>query len=409
MASRESIADLFTKCSEFTAPRQAREEGWYPYFRPIEATHGTRVHIQGRELIMAGSNNYQGLAYDERLRIAAKRAIDQHGTSCSGSRFMNGSLNLHEELETRLAAFTGKEAALVFTTGYQANLGAISALLDRDTHIVSDKLNHASIMDGIFLATGMNHDVNLHRYKHNDMEHLEHVLAELPEDEARLIVTDGVFSMEGDIVRLPELMEIARRYGARVYLDEAHAVGVIGHGGRGTVEYWVDNGAECSPDLVMCTFSKSFGSIGGFVAGDDVVIDYIRHHARSLIFSASMPPAQIGAAIEALRIMEEEPWRAKRLQEIGRKMIDGFRSLGFDVGTTETPIVPIVIGDNQKTFLFWKALFERGIYVNPVISPAVPPNRALLRTSYMAIHTDEELDRVLEIAGEEGRRLELIS
>ncbi|MCX7655044.1 MAG: pyridoxal phosphate-dependent aminotransferase family protein [Treponemataceae bacterium] len=402
MGTRE---DLFKKCYAFTAAEEARKEGWYPYFRPIEANRGNKVIIEGREMIMAGSNNYLGLAFDERVREAAIKAVEKYGTSCSGSRFMNGTLALHEELEWRLARFVGKEAALTFTTGYQTNLGSISALIGRGDHVVTDKFDHASIMDGIFLSTGLNKHINLHRFKHNDIEDLQKVLERIPPGEPILIVLDGVFSMEGDIARLPEIRRIADQFDARIYLDEAHAIGVIGATGRGTVEHY---GNVAQADLIMCTFSKSFGSIGGFVAGDAAVIDYIRHFARPLIFSASMPPANIAAAAKALEIIEAEPERIHRLQSIAQKMLRGFKELGFDIGTAETPIVPLHIKDNQKTFLFWKALYEAGIYVNPVIAPAVPPNGALIRTSYMAIHTDEELDTILEVSARAGKQLGII-
>lgn len=294
---------------------------------------------------MAGSNNYLGLASDSRMIEASIKAARDYGTSCSGSRFMNGTLTLHEELEERLAAFVGKEDALCFTTGYQTNLGAISTMVGRGDHIITDKFNHASIMDGIFLTSGINKSVEIHRYRHNNFEDLEKILKSIPEESAKLIVTDGVFSMEGDIVNLPEMKKLAEKYGAGLYLDEAHALGVLGKTGRGTMEHFGDTGLA---DLVMCTFSKSFGSIGGFVAGDSKVIDYIKHFARPLIFSASMPPANLAAASTALDIIEEEPERIQRLQEIGRKMVKGFSDLGFDTGTSVTPIVPLVIGDNEK-------------------------------------------------------------
>lgn len=398
-------ADIFQKCYDFREAADAREHGIYPYFRPIEEYRGGRVVAEGREMIMAGSNNYLGLSLDPRVREAAQAAIDGYGASCSGSRFMNGTLNIHEELEERLADFVGKESALCFTTGYQTNLGAISALVGRGEHVITDKLNHASIMDGIFLTQGMNNNVGVHRYKHNNMQQLQAILEDIPEDEPKLIVTDGVFSMEGDIAKLPSLRELADRYGARIYLDEAHSIGVAGDTGRGTLEHYND------PDLAeiaMCTFSKSFGSIGGFVAGPHEVIDYIQHFARSLIFSASMPPANIAAVMKSLEIIENEPERVTRLQEIGRKMIDGFSRIGYDVGTSETAVVPLIIGNNEKTFALWQFLYEKGVYVNPVISPAVPPNRSLLRTSYMAIHQDEDLDTILEIAEEGGRKLNII-
>ena len=402
---REAQPAIFDKCTGFVEADNARQSGLYPFFRPIETNKGTKVIIEGRELIMAGSNNYLGLANDPRVCEAAIDAIRKYGTSCSGSRFMNGTLSYHEELETRLAGFTNKESALCFTTGYQTNLGAISALVGRDEHVLTDKYNHASIVDGILLSTGLNRRILVHRYKHNNLAEVESILKKIPDNEPKLIVTDGVFSMEGDIVKLPELRALADTYGAGLYLDEAHAMGVIGDTGHGTEEHYGDTALA---DVVMCTFSKSFGSIGGFVAGEEGVIDYIKHFARSLIFSASMPPANIAAVMKSMDIIESEPDRVRRLQEIGRKMVKGFKSLGFNVGTAETPIVPLVIGDNDKTFLFWKTLFEKGVYVNPVISPAVPPNRALIRTSYMAIHTDSELDLILSISGEVGKQLGII-
>jgi len=398
-------ADILQKCFDFKDADDARERGLYPFFRPIEGYTGARVISEGRELIMAGSNNYLGLSLDPRVREAALEAVKTYGTSCSGSRFMNGTLKLHEELEERLAVFIGKEAALCFTTGYQTNLGAISALVGKGEHVITDKLNHASIMDGIFLTSGMNREVQVHRFKHNSMEQLEKVLAGIPGDEPKLLVTDGVFSMEGDIAMLPELRKLADTYGARIYLDEAHAIGVIGDTGRGTTEHHSDTDLA---DIVMCTFSKSFGSIGGFVAGEADVIDYIKHFARPLIFSASMPPANVAAAMKALEIIQEEPERVQRLQEIGRRMREGFKSLGFDIGTSETPVVPLIIRNNEKTFLFWKYLYENGVYVNPVISPAVPPNRALIRTSYMAIHEDDDLDRILELSHKGGKQFGII-
>lgn len=401
----ENHQDLFKKCFDFTQAEEARQGGWYPYFRPIEANRGNRVIIQGREMIMAGSNNYLGLAYDERVREAAIKAVEKYGSSCSGSRFMNGTLLLHEELEAKLAAFTGQEAALTFTTGYQTNLGAISALLSRTDHVVTDKFDHASIMDGIFLSTGINKGLNLHRFKHNDMADLRKTLDKIPSTGGILIVVDGVFSMEGDITPLPELRKIADEYHARIYLDEAHAIGVLGDHGKGTVEHFHN---QAQADIIMCTFSKAFASIGGFVAGSARVIDYIKHFARPLIFSASMPPANLAAAMKALEIIEQEPQRVQRLQRIAQKMVQGFKDLGFNIGTAETPIVPLHIGDNDKTFLFWKSLFERGVYVNPVIAPAVPPNGALIRTSYMAVHSDEELDTILQISKEEGQKLGII-
>ncbi len=404
--NRKDKASIFDKCYAFTAAAEARATGLYPFFKPIGRSEGTKVYIDGREMLMLGSNNYLGLANDPRMKEAAEQAAERYGTSCSGSRFMNGTLDLHEELEHKLAGFVGKESALCFTTGYQTNLGSLFAMLNRGDHVIVDKYDHASIMDGIFLAEGTKKQVNLHRFKHNNMDDLEKVLGSIPLDEPKLIVVDGVFSMEGDIAKLPAIRKLADTYRAGIYLDEAHALGVVGKNGRGTCEHFGDDPSLC--DLLMCTFSKSFGSIGGFIAGEEQVIDYIKHFARPLIFSASMPPANIAATMKALDIIRTEPERVHRLQHNATRLIEGFKSLGFDTGTSETPIVPLLIGDNDKTFLLWKQLFERGVYVNPVISPAVPPQRALLRTSCMAIHSDDELDEALRIIGEEARKLGII-
>ena len=320
----DDVTGIFQKCYDFTEAMEAREVGIYPYFKPIEGSRGSKVIIEGRELVMAGSNNYLGLALDPEVREAGIKAIKEYGTSCSGSRFMNGTLNLHEELEERLADFTGKQAALCFTTGYQTNLGSISALVGRGEHVITDKFNHASIMDGIFLALGLNRKVNIHRFKHNNLEDLERKLSCIPLEESKLIVTDGVFSMDGDIVKLPEMRALADKYRVGIYLDEAHAIGVIGKTGRGTSEYYGNGNLA---DVIMCTFSKAFGSIGGFIAGEERVIDYIKHVSRPLLFSASMPPANIAAVIAALDIIEREPQRVLRLQQIARKMIKGFLRL----------------------------------------------------------------------------------
>ncbi len=398
--------DIFEKCYGFKEAQIAREGGYYPYFIPIEENRGSKVRMNGREVIMIGSNNYLGLAQDPRVQEAAKKAIEQYGTTCSGSRLINGTFALHEELEHRLARFVKRETALCFTTGYLTNLGSISALLGGKDHILSDRYNHASIVDGIMLSTGLSGgSIKMHRYHHNNPEHLEKVLSGLPEDEGKMIITDGVFSMEGDIVKLPEVKRITEKYKARLYLDEAHALGVVGDTGRGTEEH---HGSGGQADLLMGTFSKSFGAIGGFVAGDEVVIDYIKHFARPLIFTASMPPPMIASVMATLEIIENEPEHTRRLQHIAAKMIREFKTLGFDVGVSETAIIPLVIGDNEKTFNFWKVLFENGVYANPVVSPAVPPGRSIIRTSYMAVHKDEELDQVLEICKKAGKQVGII-
>lgn len=394
--------DIFEKIARderLTRAREAKERGLYPYFVPLDGTEGTEVTVEGRSVLMIGSNNYLGLTVDPRVRQAAKRAVDEYGTSCTGSRYLNGTLKLHQELEARLAAFVGKEAALVFSTGMQANLGAISALVGPGDYVILDKENHASIVDGVLLSQG-----TMKRYRHNDMRHLERVLASIPEDAGKLVVVDGVFSMGGDIAPLNEIVPICKAYGARLYVDDAHSLGVLG-GGRGTAAHF---GLQDDVDMVMGTFSKSFASIGGFVAGSADVMSYIQHHARSLIFSASLPAPNVMTVMTALEIMETEPQHVKRLWENGDYMLNCLNQLGFDTGQTQTPIIPIVIGQDGPTFLTWKLLFERGLYTNPVVTPAVPPGQSMLRTSYMATHTREHLNRALSILAQTGRQLGLI-
>lgn len=390
--------DLFDKCRDFTLARQAQAFGIYPYFIPLTDSEGTEVTIGDHHLIMVGSNNYLGLTMHPQVRQAAIEATQRYGTGCTGSRFLNGTLELHLELERRLAEFVGAEAALVFSTGYQTNVGTISALVGRGDFIVTDKDDHASIVDGCRLAFG-----EMRRFRHNDMAHLERVLAGLPEEAGKLVVVDGVFSMGGDIAPLPEIVSLCQKHGARLMVDDAHAMGVLG-GGRGTAAHF---GLTDQVDLTMGTFSKSFASLGGFIAGSANAVHYIQHHARSLIFSASMPPANTAAALAALEVMQEEPERIARVNEIGEHIRAGLRQLGFNVGDSETPIVPIIIGDDMSTFQAWKMLYDAGVYTNPVISPAVPSGSALLRTSYMATHTDEQLDRVLAAFAEVDQILEL--
>jgi 8-amino-7-oxononanoate synthase len=392
--------DIFEKCGGFTAAKEAMASGLYPYFIPMTESEGTEAVFRGHRLIMCGSNNYLGLTTDPRVRQAAIDAIQRFGTSCTGSRFLNGTLELHEQLEHELAEFIGKPAALVFSTGMQANLGAISALVGRSDVVVLDKDDHASIVDGARLGWG-----EVKRFRHNNMADLERVLAGVPRSAGRLVVVDGLYSMGGDIVPLPDLLPVCKKYGARLMIDDAHAVGVLGRG-RGTAAHF---GLTGEVDLIMSTFSKSFASLGGFVAGDETVIHYIKHHARSLIFSASIPPANAAAALASLRIMREEPEHVERLTQIATKMSEGYRQLGFNIGNSTTPIIPIIIGEDDKVLLFWKALFDNGIFVNPVVSPAVPQGMALLRTSYMATHTDDQLDRVLEVFGRVGREMGIIS
>lgn len=391
--------DIFEKCYRYSVVKDAKEAGIYPYFIPLDEHEGTEVTYQGRHVIMCGSNNYLGLTTHPKVRQAAIDAIKHYGTSCTGSRFLNGNMSLHEHLEAELADWVGKEDSLVFSTGMQVNLGTISALVGRGEIVILDKENHASIVDGAFLSSG-----KIERYRHNDMAHLERVLESLPQDQGKLLVVDGLFSMEGDIAPLPELVPLCKAYGIRLMVDDAHAMGVLG-GGRGTAAHF---NMTDDVDLIMSTFSKSFASLGGFIAGDADVVDYIKHKARSLIFSASIPPSNTAAALAALEVMREEPERVTRVNEIADKMRVEYQRLGFDTGDSVTPIIPIIIGDNDLTFLTWKLLFENGVFVNAVISPAVSAGRQLLRTSYMATHTDEQLERVLEIFERVGKELGLI-
>ena len=397
--------DIFEKCREFRKAEDYKERGIYPYFFPISENHGPRVVMEGREIIMIGSNNYLGLTKDPRVQEAAKKAIERFGTSCSGSRFLNGTYEMHVELEARLAKFVRKEAALMFSTGYQTNLGAISTLLDRNAVVITDKTNHACIFDGIFLAKGASMGVAMKRYKHNDMDDLERVISVVNPELPKLIISDGVFSMEGDIVGLNRLTEIAQKYNARIYIDDAHGMGVLGKTGRGTLEHF---DAFDKVDLVTTTFSKSFASLGGFIAGKQEVINYIKHFSRALIFSAAIPPANTASVLKALEIIESEPERVHRLQQTGQKMRREFQAIGFDIGDSETPIIPILVRDYDKTFAFWKTLFEAGIYTNAVVSPAVPADRSLLRTSYMATHTDNDLDQVLDTFKKIGKQMGII-
>lgn len=388
--------DLFEKCRRFTRAQELMEAGIYPYFRAI-AEHGcTKATIQGRQVIMIGSNNYLGLTHDPRVIEAASAATRRFGTSCTGSRFLNGTIELHEELESRLARFMKMEAAAVFSTGFMVNLGVISSLVGKNDVIFCDRENHASIIDGCRLAFG-----ETKKFRHGDLAELERLLALCPEDAGKLVVVDGVFSMNGTITDLPAVVNLARRYGARVMVDDAHGVGVLGAGGRGTLEHFGLLGdATPSVDLVMGTFSKSLASIGGFIAGSEEVVHFIKHNARALIFSASPTPANTAAALAALDIIETEPWRIQNLNRIVNRVRTNFNELGYDTMGTETPIVPVLVGSDEDTFGFWKMLDERGIFANPVVSPGTPPGKGLIRTSYMATHQDDEIDRVLEVFSE---------
>ncbi len=366
----------------------------------MSESEGTEAVFHGHRLIMCGSNNYLGLTTDPRVHRAAIEAIERFGTSCTGSRFLNGTLELHEQLERELADWVGKEAALVFSTGMQTNLGVISGLVGRGDVIILDKDDHASLVDGARLAWG-----ETRRFRHSDMEDLERVLKGIPKEKGKLVVVDGLYSMGGDLAPLPEIAALCQKYGARLMVDDAHGLGVMG-GGRGTS---VELGVTDKVDLIMSTFSKSFASLGGFIAGSEPVVHYIKHHARSLIFSASIPAANAAAALAALKIMREEPERVQRLKAIGERMRRELRGMGYNIGHSVSPIIPIIIGGNDRVLLTWRSLFDAGVFVNPVLSPAVPEGMELLRTSYMASHTDPQIDRVLEVYCDVGKAVGLIS
>ncbi|NOZ79319.1 MAG: pyridoxal phosphate-dependent aminotransferase family protein [Acidobacteria bacterium] len=393
--------DVFQKCFDFGAANEIRAIGLYPYFRVISSAQDPVVMIDGHELVMLGSNNYLGLTNHPEVKEAAVQAVREYGSGAAGSRFLNGTLKIHVELEETLAEFTGREAALVFSTGFQVNLGTISCLLDRRDLVFLDALDHACIIDGARLGFG-----RTVKYKHNDMKDLEERLAAANETKGKLIVTDGVFSMEGDLADLPGLIALKEKYGARLMVDDAHAVGVFGAHGRGTAEHF---GVEGRVDLMMGTFSKSLAAVGGYIAGDATVIDFIKHSARSLIFSASPPPASVASVLKAIEILQREPERRERLWENTAYMKREFTNLGFDTGNSDSPVIPLVVGEDMTAFQMTKRLQEEGVFANPVVSPAVPPGRAMMRTSYMATHTREHLDRSLEAFAKVGREMGVIS
>jgi 8-amino-7-oxononanoate synthase len=391
--------DLFEKCYQFTDARTVQELGIYPFFVPLRQSEGSEAYVGDHRIIMCGANNYLGLTTHPRVRQAAIDAIHEFGTSCTGSRLANGTLEIHRELEERLAEYVGKERALVFSTGFQVNLGVIPALVGKDEYVISDKEDHASIVDGCMLARG-----TMRRFRHNDMDDLERLLKSLPRDVGKLVVVDGVFSVTGDIAPLPEIIALCKKYNSRLFVDDAHAMGVLG-GGRGTSAHF---GVTDDVDLIMGTFSKSFASIGGFIAADRDVIHYIKFHARAFIFSAALTPPNVAAVLAALDVIIEEPERIARLNETGARMRRAYRELGFDIGPSQTAIIPIIIGEDLRTLLVWKRLYEEGLYTNVFVPPGVPPNMSLLRTSYMATHTDEQLDEVLDIMERVGKEANLI-
>ena len=391
--------DIFEKCLKFTKLKELMSCGLYPYFRVIESAQDPEVTMSGRRMIMVGSNNYLGLTNHPKVKEAAIEAIKKYGSGCAGSRLLNGTLDIHVALEEKLARFMRKEAALVFSTGFQVNLGVISALIGKDDVVIIDKMDHASIIDGCRLSYG-----EVRKFRHNDMPDLKRALEE-NKNKGKLIVVDGVFSMEGDIAKLPDIVELAKRYDARVMVDDAHGIGVLGKTGRGAAEHF---GLENEIDLLMGTYSKSLASIGGFIAGSESVIHYIKHFARSLIFSASPPPASIAAVSAALDIIENEPERRERLWKNTNRMLKGFKALGFETGPSETPIISILIREDETAFKMAMMLQEEGVFANVAVSPAVPNGKALIRTSYMATHTDEHLDIVLSAFEKVGRALGLI-
>jgi 8-amino-7-oxononanoate synthase len=391
---------LYKRITEFKDADEAKAKGLYPYFRAIESAQDTEVYINGKKYLMLGSNSYLGLTTDERVKQAAIEATKFYGTGNAGSRFLNGTLKIHEELEAKLAKFVNKEAALLASTGYMANLVAIAGLLGPGDAVITDKLDHASIIDACRLS-----GAKMYRFRHNDIEHLRKVMEKV-EEKGRLIVVDGVFSMEGDVADLPNIVKVAKEYNAWVMVDDAHGIGVMGGKyGQGTAHHF---GLDHEVDIIMSTFSKTFASIGGFVAGSERLINYLKHKARALIFSASPTPATAAVVSKIIDIIYEEPQRIERLWQTTHKMANAFKSMGFDIGTSCTPIIPLKINDFEKTLMFWKALSDDGIFVNPVLPPAVPPSETIIRTSYMATHTDEQLDWALTIFEKHAKALGII-
>lgn len=391
-----AAVDLFEKCRKYTAAKEVMAAGFYPYFRVVESEQDPEVTVGGRRMIMLGSNNYLGLTSHPKVKEAAVAAVRKYGSGCAGSRFLNGTLDIHVQLEEKLAWFFRKTGSLTFSTGYQTNLGIISSLCGKDDLIIVDKLDHASIFDACRLSFA-----EVRKFRHNDMTSLETALKE-KNGRGKLVIVDGVYSMEGDIAPLDHIVPLCRQYGARLMVDDAHGVGVLGKTGRGTAEHF---GLEDEVDIIMGTYSKSLASIGGFVAADEDVIHYMKHTSRPLIFSASPPPASVASVIAALDIIDQEPERRAALWRNTNKMLSAFRQMGFDTGASATPIIPLLMGEMDRAFLMWKVLHEAGLFVNPVVPPATQPGRCLIRTSYMATHSDAMLDRVLEILEQAGKHV----
>lgn len=394
------MVSIFDKCYKFTRAEETKEKGVYPYFTPIQEVVGNKVKIDGKQMIMVGSNNYLGLLDHPMVKKAAEDAIDKYGVATCGSRLLNGTLDIHVKLEERLAKFMKKDSCLTFSTGFQTNQGIISTLIGRGDSVVTDRMDHASIIDACRLSHG-----EIYKFKHNDLAELDRILSSLNKNTGKLIVVDGVFSMEGDLSDLPGIVELTKKHHSKILVDDAHGVGVMGKNGRGTAEHF---GVEEDIDLVMGTFSKSFAALGGFVVGGKKVISYIKHHARALIFSASITPASVATVLATLKIIETEPERRDKLWQITKKMKSGFQNMGYDTGHTESPIIPVIVGDDDMTFMLWKILREEGIFANPVVYPAVPHEQAMIRTSYSATHTDEELDTVLTCFEKCGKMLGIL-
>lgn len=399
-ATEGRTASFFEKCYRYDEARRVQEAGLYTFFRVVDSAQDPEVVIAGRRMVMLGSNNYLGLTNDPRVKEAAIEAIRKYGSGCAGSRFLNGTLDLHVQLENRLAEFMRQDAAVVFATGFQVNLGAISCLVGKGDTVYLDKQDHACIIDGARLSFG-----NVRKFRHNDPADLRRQMKHDAGVRGRLIVVDGVFSMEGDIAPLPQIVDAAREFDAGVMVDDAHAIGVLGPTGRGTAEHF---GLEQDVDLIMGTFSKSMASVGGFIAGDATVIDFIKHRARTLIFSAAPPPASVAAALATVAIMEGEPERRARLWDNTRFFAEGLRSLGLDTGESESPVVPVVVGEDLTALRMVQRLHEEGVFVNCVLSPATPPGRALIRTSLMATHTREQLERALGAVEKVAREVGLV-
>ncbi len=390
---------LLDKCYSFQDAKRAMAMGFYPYFREISSEQDTEVICNGLKMLMLGSNSYLGLTIHPKVKEASIAAVKKYGSGCAGSRFLNGTLDIHIQLEEELARLVGKGAALAYPTGYQANVGCISAMVNKDEFMITDKFDHASIIDGCALSLG-----TMLRFNHNDMASLERVLQKI-EGKNSLIIVDGIFSMEGDIANLPEIVKLTQKYGAALMVDEAHSLGVLGDLGAGAAAHF---GLTAETDLIMGTFSKSLASVGGFIAADEDVIHYLKHKSRALIFSASLPPASTASVLAALKIMEEEPERIERLWEITRYMLKEFQAMGYNTGTSCTPVIPLHVGEMQVAFKMWKRLGEEGVFINPVVPPAVPPNSCLIRCSFMATHTDAQLDFALDKFRAIGKELGVI-